>query len=92
MVSPAMHQIHHSKLEKHYDRNCGWALSFWDRMFGTIYIPEKREEFPMGLGDGSDGTWHSVWTMYTRPVVAIARILGLSGQDARPKSPVKRGI
>ena len=77
LVSPAMHQIHHSTLDKHFDLNCGWAFSFWDRMFGTIYVPKEREEFPMGLGDGTDGTWHDLRTMYVRPVVAAANLLGL---------------
>ena len=76
LVSPAMHQIHHSKLDRHIDRNCGWAFSIWDRLFGTLYVPREREEFPMGLGDGSDGTWHGVWTMYSRPMVAAAERLG----------------
>lgn len=76
LVSPAMHQIHHSKLDRHIDRNCGWAFSIWDRLFGTLYVPREREHFPMGLGDGSDGTWHGVWTMYSRPMVAAAERLG----------------
>ncbi len=76
LVSPAMHQIHPSKLDRHIDRNCGWAFSIWDRLFGTLYVPREREEFPMGLGDGSDGTWHGVWTMYSRPMVAAAERLG----------------
>ena len=43
LVSPAMHQIHHCTLNKHFDLNCGCDFSFWDRMFGTIYVPKKRD-------------------------------------------------
>lgn len=35
-ISPKQHQIHHSKLAEHYDKNFGVSLSLWDRMFGTI--------------------------------------------------------
>ena len=76
LVSPAMHQIHHSKLDRHIDCNCGGAFPIWDRLFGTLYVPREREYFSMGLGDGSDGTWHGMWTMYSRPMVAAAERLG----------------
>jgi len=68
-ISPAQHQIHHSRLPKHFDRNCGLGLAIWDWMFGTLYVPKGRETFPMGLGDGTDGTWHTVGGMYWRPFV-----------------------
>jgi sterol desaturase/sphingolipid hydroxylase (fatty acid hydroxylase superfamily) len=83
LVSPAMHQIHHSKLAKHFDRNCGWAFSFWDRLFGTIYVPKGRETFPLGLGDGSDGTWHGVGTMYVRPFVGVYNLLARKAPSVR---------
>lgn len=74
-ISPAQHQIHHSRLPKHFDRNCGFGLAIWDWMFGTLYVPKGRETFPMGLGDGTDGTWHTVRTMYFRPFANAAGLL-----------------
>lgn len=74
-ISPAQHQIHHSRLPKHFDRNCGFGLAIWDWMFGTLYVPKGRETFPMGLGDGSDGTWHSVRHMYWQPFANAYRLL-----------------
>lgn len=47
--SPAMHHTHHSVLEKHWGTNLASVTSIWDRLFGTIYIPEKDEETPWGL-------------------------------------------
>ncbi len=81
-ISPAQHQIHHSTLERHRDRNCGFAFAIWDWMFGTLYVPKEKEEFPMGLGDGSDGTWHSVGRLYWWPVVMASRVL--RGAEAQP--------
>ncbi len=66
-VSPAMHQIHHSSLPEHRDKNMGFALSIWDALFGTRYIASHRIEFPMGIGDGTDAKWHNVRSMYWRP-------------------------
>lgn len=47
--SPVMHHVHHSYLEKHWDTNFASMTSIWDRMFGTLYIPEKDEYTPWGL-------------------------------------------
>jgi len=49
LMSPYMHQVHHSKLEKHWDKNFGVALSIWDRMAGTLYIPAKGESLEFGV-------------------------------------------
>lgn len=48
-VSPAMHQIHHSSLEKHWDKNMGLIFSIWDGWFKTLYVAGRKEEFPLGL-------------------------------------------
>lgn len=66
-VSPAMHQIHHSTNPRHFGHNVGFALSIWDRWAGTLYVPERREEFALGIGDGSEAEWHSVRAMYFKP-------------------------
>jgi sterol desaturase/sphingolipid hydroxylase (fatty acid hydroxylase superfamily) len=51
LVSPALHQIHHSKAPRHFNRNYGEVLSIWDWMFGSLYLPREREELEFGLGD-----------------------------------------
>jgi sterol desaturase/sphingolipid hydroxylase (fatty acid hydroxylase superfamily)/creatinine amidohydrolase/Fe(II)-dependent formamide hydrolase-like protein len=74
LISPAHHQIHHSAEAQHWNKNRGFELAVWDRLYGTLYIPSsKPEKFVMGLGDGSDGQWHSVWTLYFRPFRLAAR-------------------
>ena len=50
-VSPALHQIHHSKAERHWDRNFGEVFALWDLVFGTLYAPKQRESLEFGLGD-----------------------------------------
>ena len=44
LVSPAHHQIHHSKNPKHFNRNYGSCLAIWDWMFGTLHVPGKEPE------------------------------------------------
>ena len=72
LLSPAMHQIHHSTEERHFGRNIGYALSIWDALFGTLYIPRGQERFAIGLGDGTDARYRGVWRMYWLPVMDVA--------------------
>jgi sterol desaturase/sphingolipid hydroxylase (fatty acid hydroxylase superfamily) len=51
LISPALHQVHHSIDPKHHDRNYGDVLALWDWMFGTLYIPKTDEVIRFGLGD-----------------------------------------
>ncbi|MEM8646509.1 MAG: sterol desaturase family protein [Pseudomonadota bacterium] len=50
-ISPAQHQIHHSIAVKHHNKNYGEVLAIWDWMFGTLYVPETREQLTYGIGD-----------------------------------------
>jgi sterol desaturase/sphingolipid hydroxylase (fatty acid hydroxylase superfamily) len=53
LISPAQHQIHHSTLRAHHNRNYGTTLALWDWMFGTLYVIDGQEEVRFGL-DGKD--------------------------------------
>jgi sterol desaturase/sphingolipid hydroxylase (fatty acid hydroxylase superfamily) len=66
-ISPAQHQLHHSCEPHHLGCNRGFELAVWDRLYGTLYVPSTRETFRIGLGDGTDGRWHSLTRMYFWP-------------------------
>lgn len=74
LISPAMHQIHHSPDPRHLDHNFGSILSVWDWMLGTIYVPEGKEELTFGLGEvpqPHDGLWNA----WVGPLKDIARVV-----------------
>jgi len=49
-MSPAHHQIHHSRNPAHFNKNLGSCLALWDWMFGTLYIPAaEREALEFGV-------------------------------------------
>ncbi len=71
-ISPAQHQIHHSTDPRHFDKNMGFIFAFWDRMFGTLYVPQGREHLEFGLNrEGEHKAYHSVATLYLRPFARI---------------------
>lgn len=61
LQSPAMHHTHHSYLPQHWDTNMAVITSIWDRMFGTLYIPEMDEHTPWGLGPEQQPEYRSFW-------------------------------
>jgi sterol desaturase/sphingolipid hydroxylase (fatty acid hydroxylase superfamily) len=51
LVTPDVHRIHHSVLPAESNRNFGFCLSFWDRLFGTWLEQPAwgHEGMPIGL-------------------------------------------
>ncbi|HVO03530.1 MAG TPA: sterol desaturase family protein [Candidatus Cybelea sp.] len=72
-VSPWMHQVHHSREPRHFDKNMGFIFSFWDWIFGTLYVPKPGEQFELGLADGEHVRFHSVPALYFRPFTNLMR-------------------
>ncbi|HEY6430452.1 MAG TPA: sterol desaturase family protein [Acetobacteraceae bacterium] len=67
LISPAMHQIHHSTAPRHWNRNMGGMFALWDWMFGTLYIPHGREELTYGLGGHQPQPHPNVLAAYLVP-------------------------
>jgi sterol desaturase/sphingolipid hydroxylase (fatty acid hydroxylase superfamily) len=53
LISPTMHQVHHSRAARHHDKNFGEVFAVWDRMFGTLHVPVAPEVLDFGLADAS---------------------------------------
>ena len=70
IVSPAMHQIHHSDHPEHYDANMGGTLAIWDRMAGTLIITEGQTVTSFGIGDETKD-FRSLKEIYLRPFVNV---------------------
>jgi sterol desaturase/sphingolipid hydroxylase (fatty acid hydroxylase superfamily) len=66
LISPAMHQIHHSDKVEHFDKNMGGSLAIWDRLFGTHYIPKGREVEAFGIGEETTD-FRKLGVIYFRP-------------------------
>ena len=83
LLSPHYHQLHHSIAEKHWDKNFGLGLSIWDRIFGTLVVPEPDENFVFGLTENEHDDYQSLYKLHFVPLHKIAKRLGLVG--ARPE-------
>ncbi|MBD3677192.1 MAG: sterol desaturase family protein [Rhodobacteraceae bacterium] len=50
LVTPDMHRVHHSALRGEHDSNYGFALSIWDRLFGTYIAQPGKGHDAMTIG------------------------------------------
>jgi sterol desaturase/sphingolipid hydroxylase (fatty acid hydroxylase superfamily) len=50
VVTPDMHRVHHSVLRGEHDRNYGFNLSLWDRLFRTYLAEPKDGQLGMRIG------------------------------------------
>jgi sterol desaturase/sphingolipid hydroxylase (fatty acid hydroxylase superfamily) len=82
ILCPHYHQLHHSTNPRHHDKNFGLMLSVWDRLFGTLFVPEPDEKFSFGLGHEGD-EYQSTTGLFILPLRKMGRRLGLG----RPKAP-----
>lgn len=68
ILCPHWHQLHHSVDPRHYDKNFGLLFSFWDRIFGTLFVPAPDEDFKFGLTDRDVRDYQSLFGLYILPL------------------------
>ena len=84
LISPAQHQIHHSRAVQHKDTNYGEIFAVWDWMFGTLYVPAGREALEFGLSDDTGAA-------IEQPHGSLTQALLIPFRDSwRAMSPRKR--
>ena len=90
LVSPAVHQVHHSAAAEHRGKNYGETFTVFDWLFGTLYLPRREENLVFGLGPDEPQPHGTVLRAYVVPFVNAARIvaravpLGRATATARP--------
>jgi sterol desaturase/sphingolipid hydroxylase (fatty acid hydroxylase superfamily) len=50
VVTPQMHQVHHSIMREETDSNFGFNLPWWDRLFGTYRAAPMAGEDGVVIG------------------------------------------
>lgn len=69
LISPAQHQIHHSVAKQHRNKNLGEVFAIWDWLFGTLYIPKKKENLTFGIEVDTPQIHPTLWKAYTDPLI-----------------------
>ena len=80
VVTPRMHQIHHSRYRPETDSNYSVLFSFWDRLFRSYRMRTGNELVELGLNDFDEDRWQTVAGMLKTPFAP-------SGGDGTTKTP-----
>ena len=51
LLSPAQHQLHHSKAPRHYGANYGSCLAIWDWLGGSLHLAKGQKGLRFGVAD-----------------------------------------
>lgn len=71
LISPYMHQIHHSK--KHFDKNYGGYLAIWDWCFGSLKLSKEVKSIKFGLKKEQMQSYTTVIQLLGTPFVNLWR-------------------
>jgi sterol desaturase/sphingolipid hydroxylase (fatty acid hydroxylase superfamily) len=81
LISPTLHQVHHSYAPQHVDKNYGGMLAVWDWLAGTLYVPRDDEVLTFGLQNEEHREYGSIASLYWLPFAKIAQ--RWMGKDAQ---------
>jgi sterol desaturase/sphingolipid hydroxylase (fatty acid hydroxylase superfamily) len=66
-VTPFMHKVHHSRLQRETDSNYSTLFSIWDRCFGSFRMREECHTIELGLDGMDDDRHQTIGGMLTTP-------------------------
>jgi sterol desaturase/sphingolipid hydroxylase (fatty acid hydroxylase superfamily) len=87
LISPHMHQLHHSTKVEHWDKNLGIVFSLWDWLFGTAVRADPRIPVIYGIGRGEavDAQYRTLYGLFILPLVNMAKMAaGRLAPETRP--------
>lgn len=61
-ISPAQHQLHHSKSKKDYNLNYGACFSIWDQIYGSFKKGSMKQKVNFGLNYSERKSLVGDWT------------------------------
>jgi sterol desaturase/sphingolipid hydroxylase (fatty acid hydroxylase superfamily) len=76
IATPAFHRWHHTSQSEGLDKNFGGLFLFWDRLFGTLYLPEGRQAVRFGLSDAEipESFFRQLaWPFFSKQAARVSR-------------------
>ncbi len=67
IVTPDMHRVHHSQIQKETDSNYCTLLSVWDRIFGSFRTQKEQVKITIGLTQYATKDKTTFWQLFIIP-------------------------
>ena len=91
-ISPAQHQIHHSRAIEHQDKNFGAILAIWDCCSKSLFLSKSEQQIEFGISNNKNFNLHKLTTIYLYPFIEIGHcsLSGLSKLAKRYNNFMKK--
>ena len=73
IVTPAMHKVHHSRLQPETDSNYSALFSFWDRLARSFRLREDPHTIDIGLDEFDSPDYETLRSLIKMPVEKVRR-------------------
>jgi sterol desaturase/sphingolipid hydroxylase (fatty acid hydroxylase superfamily) len=90
VASPAYHRWHHAAEEEALDKNFAGLFPFYDRLFGTFYMPPQRK--PQRFGVLGDAPPRGFVGQLLYPFRAPARVEAAAAEQMGPRRQTERPV
>lgn len=71
IASPAMHRVHHSRIQFETDSNYSSVFSFWDRLGKSFRLRRDTEKIQFGLKEFDEEEWQQIKGLLQTPFAYI---------------------
>ncbi len=85
IVTPAIHRVHHSRLQVETDSNYSSVFSFWDRIARTFRLQRNNQPVNFGLNEYDSEQWQRITGMLVTPFASGEKGGGIIARDAARK-------
>jgi sterol desaturase/sphingolipid hydroxylase (fatty acid hydroxylase superfamily) len=69
LVTPRMHGIHHSQVQRETNSNFGVVLRWWDRLHNTLVLNILQSRITIGIPGYASSDDNSLWRTFTMPFI-----------------------
>jgi sterol desaturase/sphingolipid hydroxylase (fatty acid hydroxylase superfamily) len=73
LVTPYMHQIHHSQKSEETNSNYATLSPWWDRIFSSYQMRSDQQPVELGLVEFTDPRWQTIGGMLVTPFTTSAQ-------------------
>jgi sterol desaturase/sphingolipid hydroxylase (fatty acid hydroxylase superfamily) len=87
IVTPAIHRVHHSRVQSETDSNYSSVFSLWDRIAGSFQLRTNEPPVDFGLSEYDGEEWQRMSGLLTMPFISVGTASSNAAHAKRKRLP-----
>jgi sterol desaturase/sphingolipid hydroxylase (fatty acid hydroxylase superfamily) len=87
IVTPAIHRVHHSRVQSETDSNYSSVFSLWDRIAGSFQLRKNEQPVDFGLSEYDGEEWQRMSGLLTMPFISVGTASSNAAHAKRKRLP-----